>query len=101
MSFWQNHMPAGMYLRSNWAASHISDPHNKLTLDHFKADTGAECEPDALATVCGMRPVVSAEGRAGFAAPAGDGRGKKRQWVPANSLAIQGNGAMPVAMITR
>jgi cation diffusion facilitator CzcD-associated flavoprotein CzcO len=42
MSFWQNHMPAGMYLRSNWAASHISDPHNKLTLDHFKADTGAE-----------------------------------------------------------
>jgi FAD-dependent urate hydroxylase len=42
MSFWQNHMPAGMYLRSNWAASHISDPHHKLTLDHFKAETGAQ-----------------------------------------------------------
>jgi FAD-dependent urate hydroxylase len=42
MSFWQNHMPAGMYLRSNWAASHISDPHKKLTLDHFKADTRME-----------------------------------------------------------
>jgi FAD-dependent urate hydroxylase len=42
MSFWQNHMPAGMYLRSNWLASHISDPHNKLTLDHFKADTGVQ-----------------------------------------------------------
>jgi FAD-dependent urate hydroxylase len=41
MSFWQNHMPAGMFLRSNWAASHISDPENKFTLDHFKADTGA------------------------------------------------------------
>lgn len=41
MSFWQNHMPAGMFLRSNWAASHISDPENKLTLDHFKAETGA------------------------------------------------------------
>jgi hypothetical protein len=42
MSFWQNHMPAGMYLRSNWAASHISDPQQKLTLDHFKADTGRQ-----------------------------------------------------------
>ncbi|WP_109486901.1 NAD(P)-binding domain-containing protein [Occallatibacter savannae] len=42
MSFWRDHMPAGMYLRSNWAASHISDPSTKLTLDHFKADTGAK-----------------------------------------------------------
>lgn len=42
MSFWRDHMPAGMYLRSNWAASHISDPHRKLTLDHFKADCGVE-----------------------------------------------------------
>jgi thioredoxin reductase len=44
MSFWRDHMPAGMYLRSNWAASHISDPGTKLTLDHFKADTGAKFE---------------------------------------------------------
>jgi len=44
MSFWQNHMPAGMYLRSNWAASHISDPHNALTLDHFRAETGHQFE---------------------------------------------------------
>lgn len=42
MSFWQSHMPAGMFLRSNWAASHLSDPLTKLTLDHFKADTGAQ-----------------------------------------------------------
>ncbi len=42
MSFWKCHMPAGMFLRSNWAASHISDPLTKLTLDHFKADTGAQ-----------------------------------------------------------
>ena len=41
MSFWRDHMPAGMYLRSNWAASHISDPNGRLTLDHFQADTGA------------------------------------------------------------
>jgi thioredoxin reductase len=42
MSFWENHMPAGMFLRSNWAASHISDPHHRLTLDHFKAESGRE-----------------------------------------------------------
>jgi len=42
MSFWRDHMPAGMYLRSNWLASHISDPHKKLTLDHYKADAGLE-----------------------------------------------------------
>jgi thioredoxin reductase len=42
MNFWRNHMPAGMYLRSNWAASHISDPQGKLTLDHFKVDTGTQ-----------------------------------------------------------
>ncbi len=42
MSFWRDHMPAGMYLRSNWAASHISDPHRRLTLDHFQADTGVQ-----------------------------------------------------------
>jgi thioredoxin reductase len=40
MSFWQKHMPAGMFLRSNWAASHISDPQARFTLDHFMADTG-------------------------------------------------------------
>ena len=26
MTFWENHMPAGMCLRSNWGASHIADP---------------------------------------------------------------------------
>ena len=41
MSFWRDHMPAGMFLRSNWAASHIADPRAKYTLDHFKAETGA------------------------------------------------------------
>jgi len=35
-------MPAGMFLRSNWAASHISDPHNKLTLDQFRAESGIQ-----------------------------------------------------------
>ena len=42
MSFWRDHMPAGMFLRSNWAASHISDPHSKLTLNHFRAESGIQ-----------------------------------------------------------
>src|ERR1700722_10203029 len=44
MSFWENHMPAGMYLRSYWTASFIADPHDKLTLDHFKAEAGLHFE---------------------------------------------------------
>ena len=29
MTFWENHMPAGMCLRSNWGASHIADPRRR------------------------------------------------------------------------
>src|SRR5215472_905054 len=39
MSFWQSSMPAGMLLRSGWAASHIADPNQSLTLDAFKEAT--------------------------------------------------------------
>lgn len=42
MSFWQDHMPAGMFLRSNWAASHISHPRKMLTLDQFRAESGLD-----------------------------------------------------------
>ncbi|HXZ42927.1 MAG TPA: NAD(P)-binding domain-containing protein [Terriglobales bacterium] len=35
MSFWENQMPAGMFLRSNWPASHIADPNHELTLDDY------------------------------------------------------------------
>jgi cation diffusion facilitator CzcD-associated flavoprotein CzcO len=35
MAFWQNQMPAGMCLRSNWGASHIADPPSALTLDEY------------------------------------------------------------------
>jgi hypothetical protein len=35
MAFWQNQMPAGMCLRSNWGASHIADPQRELTLDEY------------------------------------------------------------------
>lgn len=42
LSFWRGHMPAGMFLRSTWTASHISHPHGKFTLEQFKADTGKQ-----------------------------------------------------------
>ncbi len=40
MAFWQNQMPAGMCLRSNWGASHIADPRQELTLDAYCRQKG-------------------------------------------------------------
>jgi pyridine nucleotide-disulfide oxidoreductase len=40
MSFWEKRMPAGMCLRSNWGASHIADPGQKLTLDAYSQQNG-------------------------------------------------------------
>src|SRR5260370_31482361 len=40
MGFWERHMPAGMFLRSPWAASNLSDPSRKWTLDAYKAFSG-------------------------------------------------------------
>ncbi|MFZ0759746.1 MAG: FAD-dependent oxidoreductase [Candidatus Sulfotelmatobacter sp.] len=40
MSFWENQMPAGMCLRSNWGASNIADPEQKLTLDEYCRQNG-------------------------------------------------------------
>ncbi len=40
MSFWENQMPAGMFLRSNAAASVIADPGKKLTLDAYCRENG-------------------------------------------------------------
>ena len=37
MEFWKSYMPAGMFLRSPWSASTISDPANALTIDAFSA----------------------------------------------------------------
>lgn len=39
MSFWQEKMPVGMFLRSGWQATHIADPHRSLTLEAFKDAT--------------------------------------------------------------
>jgi FAD-dependent urate hydroxylase len=37
MEFWKAFMPAGMFLRSPWSASSISDPAKKFTIDAFAA----------------------------------------------------------------
>ncbi|MGZ4202893.1 MAG: FAD-dependent oxidoreductase [Thermoleophilaceae bacterium] len=37
MSFWEGHMPHGMWLRSAWHASSISDPTGRLSLDAYDA----------------------------------------------------------------
>lgn len=37
MSFWERNMPVGMLLRSGWAASHLADPHQSLTLEKYQA----------------------------------------------------------------
>jgi cation diffusion facilitator CzcD-associated flavoprotein CzcO len=40
MSFWNNNMPAGMLLRSSWAATQIADPNRALTLEAYQTATG-------------------------------------------------------------
>ena len=40
MTFWEQNMPAGMFLRSPWKASHIADPNGTLTLDAYVAASG-------------------------------------------------------------
>jgi FAD-dependent urate hydroxylase len=40
MSFWEQNMPMGMFLRSNWTATQIADPKSTLTLEAFQAATG-------------------------------------------------------------
>ena len=41
MAFWKNQMPRGMWLRSAWDASHISDPRRALTLNTYQSLLGA------------------------------------------------------------
>ena len=37
MAFWNRNMPVGMLLRSGWAATHIADPDQLLSLDSYRA----------------------------------------------------------------
>jgi hypothetical protein len=45
MSFWQENMPAGLLLRSNWTATCIAEYQGELSLDSFCAATGASFDP--------------------------------------------------------
>jgi len=40
LSFCERNIPLGMLLRSGWAASHIADPNQSLTLDSYRAASG-------------------------------------------------------------
>ena len=40
MAFWERQMPKGMFLRSPYAASHLSDPARALSLDAYQAANG-------------------------------------------------------------
>ena len=40
MEFWRCQMPAGMFLRSSWDASHIAHPDRALTLNEYQAKHG-------------------------------------------------------------
>jgi cation diffusion facilitator CzcD-associated flavoprotein CzcO len=40
MSFWDENMPEGMFLRSNWTATHIASPGSSLSLEAFIAEKG-------------------------------------------------------------
>lgn len=42
MSFWDQNMPVGMFLRSNWTATQIIDPNHALTLEAFQAANGIQ-----------------------------------------------------------
>ena len=39
MSFWEQNMPLGMLLRSNWTATQIAGPDNSVTLEAFHQAT--------------------------------------------------------------
>jgi len=41
MSFWERNMPVGMFLRSNWTATQIADPHCALTLEAYGSECGS------------------------------------------------------------
>jgi FAD-dependent urate hydroxylase len=47
LSFWKRNMPAGMFLRSYWAASEISPPDDSLTLKAYEEKTRKKL-PDHL-----------------------------------------------------
>jgi cation diffusion facilitator CzcD-associated flavoprotein CzcO len=52
MSFWRDHMPKGMRLRSPWRATHISDPDRAMSLDAFAIEHNTAIGPTSIAERC-------------------------------------------------
>lgn len=44
MSFWDQNMPLGMFLRSNWTATRIADPNLALTLEAYQSASDTRLE---------------------------------------------------------
>lgn len=42
MSFWERMMPAGMFLRSAWTATHIAHPRSSFTLEEYQGSSGEQ-----------------------------------------------------------
>ncbi len=47
-SFWRDHMPAGMLLRSPRRATNIADPNRRRSIDRYEHDTGRRCRESSL-----------------------------------------------------
>jgi hypothetical protein len=47
-SFWRDHMPSRMLLRSPRRATHIADPDRRLSIDRYEDDTGRRCRDPSL-----------------------------------------------------
>lgn len=46
LELWRNHMPIGIFLRSHWWASHLSDPHNLWSFERFFQESSYQaCYP--------------------------------------------------------
>jgi hypothetical protein len=64
MSFWKQNMPAGMFLRSPWSATHIADPNVKLGTPignqlRISLDNGTEQMVDHLLFGTGYRTDIA------------------------------------------
>jgi cation diffusion facilitator CzcD-associated flavoprotein CzcO len=80
MGFWKRQMPTGMLLRSQWDASHIGDPADELTLDHYQDALGRRLAvpvtlPDFVAygEWFGQQAGIEADGRRVEELAAGNG----------------------------
>ncbi len=64
MEFWEKQMPKGMFLRSAWYASDISEPSGRFSLDSFKErEKQAFSAPGSPGVIRQLWQMVSAANR--------------------------------------